>query len=42
MNTTEVVDTINRIEQGVREAVPSALTIYIEPDVAGSKLWSEP
>ena len=42
MNTIEVVETINRIEQHVRQAVPSASTIYIEPDVAGKKLWSEP
>ena len=42
LNTAEVVDAINRIEQAVRDSVPAASTIYIEPDVAGSKSWSEP
>ncbi len=42
LNTAEVVDAINRIEQRVRDAVPSATTIYVEPDVVGSKSgWSE-
>jgi cation diffusion facilitator family transporter len=33
----EVVESINRIEQRIRERVPTATTIYIEPDVAGSR-----
>ena len=37
----EVADAINRIEERVRERVPAAKTIYIEPDVEGSKLWSK-
>jgi cation diffusion facilitator family transporter len=36
----EVAEAINRIEAKVRERVPEAKTIYIEPDVEGSKLWS--
>ena len=36
----EVVDVINRIEVRVRERVPAAKQIYIEPDVEGSRLWS--
>ena len=37
----EVVDAINRIEARVRERVPAAKTIYIEPDVEGSRLWDD-
>lgn len=34
----DVASVINAIEERVRAAVPKAKTIYIEPDVAGSKL----
>ena len=41
LNTAGVVEAINRIEKAIRAATPVAKTIYIEPDIAGSKLWTE-
>lgn len=37
----QVVDAINRTEANIREAVPMAKQIYIEPDIAGRPLWKE-
>jgi cation diffusion facilitator family transporter len=41
LHFSEVAEAINRIEARVRERVPAAKTIYIEPDVKGSNLWAE-
>jgi cation diffusion facilitator family transporter len=41
MHFSEVCEAINRIEANIRERVPTAKTIYIEPAVQGSRLWSQ-
>jgi cation diffusion facilitator family transporter len=40
MTLDEVVETINRLEISVREKVPAATALYIEPDKAGSDFWT--
>jgi cation diffusion facilitator family transporter len=37
----QAIDTINRVEVRVRERVPAARVLYIEPDIRGSAFWSE-
>jgi divalent metal cation (Fe/Co/Zn/Cd) transporter len=38
----QVVESINRIEQQLRANVPAAKMIYIEPDIEGTRLWTQP
>jgi cation diffusion facilitator family transporter len=40
MSLDEVVATINRVEQRVRERVPAARALYIEPDTTGTSFWT--
>jgi cation diffusion facilitator family transporter len=37
----DVVAAINQMERKIRDAVPMAKQIYIEPDIAGRKLWDD-
>jgi cation diffusion facilitator family transporter len=37
----QAVEAINRVEVRVRERVPAARALYIEPDVQGSSFWNE-
>jgi divalent metal cation (Fe/Co/Zn/Cd) transporter len=37
----QAVEAINRVETRVRERVPAARALYIEPDVRGTTFWSE-
>ena len=39
MSLDDAVDAINRVEVRVRERVPAARVLYIEPDTTGSAFW---
>ena len=41
MSLDDAVVAINRLEERVRERVPAARVLYIEPDVEGSAFWSK-
>lgn len=42
LDAPEVGEAINRIEEAIRSRVSAAKAIYVEPDIKGSRLWSQP
>jgi cation diffusion facilitator family transporter len=42
LSVTEVTEAVNRVETGVREAVPTARVMYLEPDVFRTTVPDEP